>query len=112
MHRFLKASGEDESSSPEQTKSPHHLTATLSRSSARLSRWSLESRAAIPALLATQRESPTLATIRPRDRASNKTTSPVEPLESPSCSCTPSPVPKPIGALCRRCPGENVLRQF
>lgn len=62
------------------------LTATLSRSSSRLSRWSLESRVATPALLATQRESPTLATIRLRDRPSNRTTSPVEPLVSPSCS--------------------------
>lgn len=65
---------------------PNRLTATLSRSSARLSRWSLESRAATPALLATQRESPTLATIRPRDRPSNRATSPVDPLASPSCS--------------------------
>lgn len=68
-----------------ETASITKLTDTRSRSSGRLNRWSLESLAACPALLATHRESPTFATSRQRERPSKRTTSAVDPLVSPSC---------------------------
>lgn len=63
------------------------LTTTRALSSGRLRRWSLESRAANPPpQLATQRESPTLATRIERERPSNTTTRAVDPLVSSSCN--------------------------